>query len=145
MTESTSIDSLLDCTLDDLADLPEFKNFQEGAHRVTASWGTKDLNGKGYVTLDFKLLETLELADANAEQEGKEGDECGTIFDLTNEFGQGKLKKAAAPFLESLGMTKIRELVEGAQDIECVVLTGLRTDKKDASKIYLQLNDIQIA
>ena len=41
MTEQTlnlDIDNLLDGTLDDLADAPEFKPFPLGAHKIVMKW-----------------------------------------------------------------------------------------------------------
>ena len=41
-----SIDSILDSTLDDLADMPEFKPFPAGAHKCTFDFEAKTINGK---------------------------------------------------------------------------------------------------
>jgi hypothetical protein len=141
---TSSIDMLLDCTLDDLKDLPSFKPFQAGAHRVTASWGTKDINGIGYLTLDFKMLETVELSDLNEAVTGAAGDEAGTMYNLANEYGQGNAKKAAAPFLAALNMSTLRELVEGAHDVECMIITSLRPNKKDPESPYLEVKEVQV-
>lgn len=140
----SDLDNLLDATLDDLVDLPEFKNYPAGSHKVLASFGTKEINGKQAVTLDFKYLEVVELADAN-EEEPKAGDTCGTMFMLDNEYGQGNLKKAAMPFSAELNLSSIRDVVEQVKDVECYVLTSLRADKNDKEKFYLQVKEITIA
>ena len=142
MTDS-NLDLLLDATLDDLQDLPSFKPFPIGAHRCLATFGTKEINGKAAVTLDFKYIECIELADPTDEAP-KEGDTSNTMFMLDNEFGQGNLKKCAAPFAAALNLTSLRDIVEQVQDIEVVVMTGLRTDKNDADKKYLQIKEIDV-
>lgn len=139
----SNLDSLLDATLDDLADLPSFKPFAPGAHRVTASFGLKEINGVNYVELNFKMVESIELEDKTAEMP-KEGDTSNTMFKLGNEFGEGNLKKCAAPFAEALNLSTLRDVIEQVQDVECIIFTGIRTDKKDPDKKYLQVKELEI-
>jgi len=139
-----SMDNLLDGTLDDIADLPEFKNFEAGAHRVTASWSLKEIDNHGMCPeVKFVLVETMEKADEQAAG-GAAGDECSALFMLDNEFGAGKFKANLLPFAEALGLTKPRDIIEAAQDVDCVIITGLRTDKKNPDKVYLDIKEIQV-
>jgi len=138
-----SVTDLLDEKLDDLEDLPEFKPFPPGAHQVTASFSSDEINGKAVVKLDFKLISVQELANPE-DVEPKPGDTAGTIFMLDNEFGRGNLKKLAKPFQEALGLSTIREIVEQAKDVECVILTSIRVDKKDPDREYLNVKEIHI-
>lgn len=140
---SDSLDQLLDATLDDLDDLPSFQPFPAGAHKVLATFGTKEINGKSVVTLDFKMIESLELANTQDEPP-KEGDVANTMFMIDNEFGLGNLKKCAAPFTEMIGSSGLRDIVEGVKDVECVIVTGIRTDKSDPDKKYLNVKEIQV-
>ena len=141
MTES--INDLLDVKLDDLADLPSFKPFAPGAHRVLATFGTKEINGKPAVTLDFTYLELVELADENDEP-SKEGDTANTMFMLDNEFGQGNLKLCAMPFCAALNLSTIREVIEQVKDVECVIISTVRKDKNDPDKKYLSIKEIDV-
>lgn len=139
----SALDELLDLQLDDLEDLPSFQPFPIGAHRCLATFGTKEISGKPTVTLEFKMLENIEMANSQDEVP-KEGDTCGTIFMLDNEYGRGNLKKVSAPFMEALGFKQLRELVEGAKDVEVVLISGLRVDKNDPDKKYIQVKEIQV-
>ncbi len=139
----SELDELLDVTLDDLDDLPSFEPYPSGAHRVTASFELKDINGKPAAELKFTLLETLELADPQATAP-KPGDTCNTMFMLRNEFGLGNFKKTSAPFAEALGLTSIRDILEGVKEVECVIITGIRVDKNDTSKRYLQVKELSL-
>lgn len=140
------LDNLLDATLDDLEDLPEFKPFPAGAHRVTASFEQKEINNKPAIELSFKLIETIELADPNTpeEEQCKEEDTANTMFLLDNEYGRGNLKKCAAPFGEAMSLSSLRDIIEQVKDVECVVITGLRKDKNDPDKKYLQVKELQV-
>ena len=147
MNESTnaldSMSDLLDATLDDLEDLPEFKPFNPGAHKCSATFAEKEINGKQVVELSLKLIETLELSDPQQEAD-KPGAESSTIFMLDNEYGRGNLKKCATPFGVALGFSTIRQIVEGVKDAECLILTSIRVDKTDPDRKYLNIKEIQI-
>jgi hypothetical protein len=139
----SELDNLLDATLDDLEDLPEFKPFAAGAHKVAAKFESKEINGKPAIELSFTMIETLELADAQ-EATPKEGDTSNTMFMLDNEYGRGNLKKCSAPFAEALGLTSIRDVVEQVQAVECVIVSSIRVDKNDPDKKYLNVKEIQV-
>ena len=138
-----ALDNLLDATLDDLEDLPEFTPFKPGAHKVTASFEEKEINDKQSVELSFVLIETLELADSQEEKDAP-GHISSIAFMLDNEYGRGNLKKCAVPFGEALGLSTIREIVEGVKDVECLILTTVRKDKQDPDRLYLNVKEIQI-
>ena len=134
---------LLDAKLDDLEDLPEFKPFHPGAHKVLATFAEKTINDKAAVELTLKLVETLELSDTQLKPD-EPGTECSMAFFLDNEFARGNLKKCATPFGEALGYGTIREIVEGVKEVECLILTTLRKDKNDPDRFYLNIKEIQI-
>lgn len=138
-----NINDLLDATLDDLEDLPEFKPFQPGIHRVLASLEFKEVNSKQAVELSFKLMETMELADASMEPQ-KEGSEASILFMLDNEFGRGNMKKLLKPFGESLGTGVIRDVIESTTNTECLIVTGYRKNKDDPSSPFMQVKEIRV-
>ena len=139
----SEIDSLLDATLDDLDDLPEFKNFNPGVHRVLASFSIKGINNKDVVELAMKGLETLELANPTDEPI-KEGDSSSVIFMLDNEFGVGNFKKIATPIAAALGTTTNRETIEQCKDVECLIVTSLRQDKNDKDRFHLNVKELNV-
>jgi hypothetical protein len=142
----SDLDNLLDATLDDLEDLPEFKPFAAGAHSVKASFEGKDVGGKSCIELSFVMIEVLELADPATPEKDipKEGDQSSTLFFLDNEYGRGNLKKCAAPFAEALNLTSIRDVVEQVKDVECALISTITTDKHDVTKQYLNVKEIQV-
>ena len=139
-----AMNDLLDATLDDLEDLPEFKPFNPGAHKVSATFSQKEINGKQAIELSLTLIETMELADPQQEPDAP-GTSCSTAYMLDNEYGRGNLKKCAAPFGEALGFATIREIVEGVKDVECLVLTTIRKDKNDPDRHYLNIKEIHVS
>lgn len=139
----SDLDNLLDATLDDIADLPSFAPFSAGAHRVSASFGTKEIGGKTAITLDFKMIETLELANPQ-DPMPKAGDESNTMFIISNEYGLGNFKKCAAPFAAAMGFKNNREIVEGVKDVECILVSTIRVDKNDPDKQYLSVKELSV-
>ena len=139
----TELDDLLDTTLDDLEDLPEFKPYPAGAHRALATFELKEINKKDAVELSFKYMECMELADPQDEMP-KEEDTASTIFFLDNEFGRGNLKLCSTPFGDALGFKTTREIIEGVKDVECVIISTIRYAKEDREKERPFLNIKQI-
>lgn len=139
------LDALLDATLDDLEDLPTFKAFPVGTHRATVTLATKDINGKLAVTADFKYIEAVELAEADAVSP-KVGDMSNTMFMMANEYGQGNFKKMASALAEGLGLqgNTNREIIEAVTDVEVLITTSLRPNTKDADAPFLNVKDIAV-
>lgn len=145
----SDIDDLLDGTLDDLADLPEFKPFAPGVHRVIASMELKKINDAQAVELSFKMIEVQELVDPQDEEEGRkpvEGDTANTMFMMNNEFGVGNFKRCAKSLAEGLNMVGAtnREIIEAVTDVECLIITSIRADKKDPDRLYLNVKEIAV-
>lgn len=138
------INELLDSNLDDLADLPEFKNIQPGVHKVSIGFGTKIINDEKYVEVKVKLIETLELADPSGTPD-EPGTESATIYNLSNEFGQGGLKELCKPLGESLGETSLGKILQGAEGMEVTIVSTIRPDKKDKDRKYFGIKSLQVA
>ena len=45
---------------------------------------------------------------------------------------------------EAMQFSSLREIVEGVKDVECVIISGIRTDKNDPDKHYLNVKEIQV-
>lgn len=141
--DNMDMDSLLDTTLDDLEDLPEFKVFQPGGHKLSVTFSQKEINSNPVIDISCTLIETVELEDKQAE-----ADPPGTISStpcfLNNEFGRAQLKRLSKPFAEKFGYSSIREVVEGVQDVEVLAITAQRTDRLDSSKKYLNIVELTV-
>lgn len=137
-----SLDSLLDFTLDDLADMPEFKPFPNGAYRCAISWEEKTINGKNALELKAKLLETVEMSNPMDDQP-KAGAETSVLYMLDNEFAQGKLKAILLPICTHLNVTKLRDAINESQNLEVLLVTKTRMDK-DKVKSYTDIVNLQV-
>lgn len=143
-----NLDQLLDGTLDDLADLPEFKSFPPGTHRVTVSMVDKTakdklVGGHPAYELRMKYLETIELA-ASDDVSPVVGSEDSVLYMLDNEFGQGALKKILTVAAAQFGAKPNRILLnEDMQNVECLVVTKSRQNK-EKTKSYTDIVELQI-
>jgi len=151
------IDSLLDGTLDDLADAPEFKPYPLGVHKVVINWETKQLDDNKdkskkntIVTLKMKALETIETP-AGSEEVCSPGQEENIGFFLVHhsspkamEIGQGAFKEVMKSLAAHYGAKSNRELMAESAGAEVLVTTGLRKDKTDASKKYTKLEKLMV-
>jgi hypothetical protein len=139
----SDLDTLLDSTLDDLEDLPQFAVFPAGASKCLATLSSKDVNKKPAIELSFKMVESIELVDPQATAP-KEGDQSSSLFFLDNEFGRGKFKAIAGYFADYVGSTRLRDIVEGVKDVEVILVSAAKVDKHDDTKIYLEVKELQV-
>lgn len=135
--------SLLDSTLDDLNDLPEFKVYPNGAHIVTISFEQKEVNSHPCVELKMRAVETAELADPAKDTPLNAGDEGSVLYMLDNEFGVGSLKAILKPLGQYLGMSVPREIMEASKDLNCMVVTKQRQNK-DKTATYVSVTSINV-
>lgn len=139
MAENVNIDDLLDASLNDLADLPEFGIFPAGTHRVIIKWESKEINKHPALELKMKAVETIELANPASDQPLSAGAESNVAFMLDNEIGQGKLKTAMKELAAQFGGSSVREIRDASDGMEITVVTKTRADKKDPSRVYMDL------
>lgn len=129
------INSILDGTLDDLADMPEFKPFPVGTHRILGTLidktAKKDHIG-GHPAYEFKMVaeETMELADASKDEPLIKGAETNVLFMLDNEMGQGQFKALLSAVAVKFGPAPNRELAGMVKNLEMLVVTKQRQNKE---------------
>jgi hypothetical protein len=145
--ENFDINSLLDGTLDDLKDLPEFKPFPAGTHRVTVKLVDKtapkdQINKHPGFELKMKLIETIELA-GGSDTTLEVGAETGVLYLLDNEIGQGAFKNILKSAASHFGAKSNRELIADLQNTECLVVTKTRQNK-DKTQTYTDIVELQV-
>ena len=130
---SLDLDSILDSSIDDLVDLPEFGIYPSGVHRVIINWESKEVNKHPSMEMKMKLVETVELANPAEDQPVTAGQESSSLFMLDNEFGQGAFKQIMKTLAAACGTNKISETVEIvglAEATRSVVVTGIEMFRK---------------
>jgi hypothetical protein len=139
---SDPIDDILDGTLDDLADAPEFKPFPNGAHKASIYFERKEVNKHPCVEVKLKAIETLELVDPEKDTPLVKGAEASVLYMLDNDMGQGKFKELMKTFSAHFGNKKLSELMKEAQGAEVAVVTSQRPNK-DKTAVYMDITNIQ--
>ena len=147
MSNEVNLDTLLDGTLDDLADLPEFRNFPPGMHRCTFAWEQKTIKNHPCIEVKLTAKETIELAKP-ADEENKPlvgGEVAGVLYMLDNEVGQGSFKEnILKPLAAHFGAKATRELLNDANGGEVLVVTDLRANK-EKTKTYMSIAKLEVA
>jgi len=136
-----NLDSILDSSIDDLADLPEFAVFPNGVHKVIIDFESKEVNKHPCVEMKMKAIETIELANPAADTPLEAGAESSVLFMLDNEFGQGKFKAIVKTLAGALGTNKISETVEAAKGMEVQAVCKVRQNK-DKTQSYTDVSKI---
>lgn len=155
LNQNVSMDDLLDGTLDDLADMPEFKPFAPGAHKVTLNFdATKKINDMPAIEVKLTVVETVELVNPE-DTPPKAGDTTNVIFILKkkddkgnvvrNELAEGQFKNLLASLAPAFPeATTNRAIMEAAEGFEVLASTSIRENKKDKNNIkqYTSLDAI---
>lgn len=130
--QNLDLDSILDSSIDDLADLPEFGILPSGVHSVEIKWESKEVNKHPCMEMKMKLLETVELSNTGDEAPAP-GLETSALFMLDNEFGQGNFKAIIKTLAAATGTSQISKAVEASQGMQVQVVVVSKPDKRDAS------------
>lgn len=142
-TQEFNIDSLLDGTLDDLADMPEFKPYPAGLHSVLVTLEYKIVNKHPSYELKMKAEETLELVDSS-ETPLVKGAETSVLYMLDNEMGQGQFKKILSAAAAKFGAKSNRDLIaEFKSPVACKVVTKTRANK-DKTQVYTDIVEMMV-
>ena len=147
-TDNFDIDAMLDGTLDDLADLPEFKPYPAGTHAVVLTIVDKTaaknrVNNHPGFEVKMKAVETMELADSN-ETPLVAGAETSVLYLLDNPIGQGSFKKLLASAAEHFGAKSNRDLIADLQGATVAVVTRQRQNK-DKTQTYTDIVEMKVA
>lgn len=138
----TDIDALLDGTLDDLADMPEFKPFPIGTHKIKMRIEQKKIDGFSAFEVKLTAIETLELPAGSEESPVAAGDTTNVLYFMNHknpqvaEMGQGGFKELMAAASDKWGKKTNRQLLEDINSSdECTVVTNKRGNK-EKTKMY---------
>lgn len=137
----SDLDSLLEGSIDDLADLPEFAVFPNGVHKVVIKWESKEVNKHPCLELGMTAVETVELANATDDIPLVAGATSSVLFMLDNEFGQGKMKTVMAALAAACGTKSIKETMEASNGMEVQVVCKVRQNK-DKTQSYTDVTKV---
>lgn len=158
IAQTMDMDDLLDATIDDLQDAPEFKPFPAGIHKVIVKTEFKDVGDwKNVPNITLTAIETMELSDPNKDEPVKEKDSTSVAFVfkrkdeadniVPNEFAQGQFK-VLMQNLKDGGVpgNSNREIFEAANGMEVLAVTGVREDKRDKNNIkrYTEIKQFSV-
>jgi hypothetical protein len=140
----SDLDSLLEGSLDDLADLSSFEPFPDGVHKVSVVLTGKVINKHPAVEAKFTYIEPIELAAIDGKTP-KAGDTASAAYMLDNEVAQGKFKVIITPISEALGMPKLKDVVVATQPngFECYIVTKIRKYEDKATKEIREQLDVK--
>ncbi len=154
MADTFDFDALLDKSIDDLADLPEFKVPDTGMYKLTVQASTKIINDKPAVQVDVTVREVVELVDTTIPEadRAKNGDKFNLLFILKNDKGEdmeiswGRLKEFSQPFQTHFNEGHLGKLLSGplAQPVDITAKIVKKARKDDKEKFDARISDISI-
>lgn len=139
------IDALLEGTLDDIADLPEFKAFPAGTHKCDFRWEYKKINEHPTYIMKLKAVETIEMPADSKDQPLVAGAETSVNFMLDNDVGQGKWKEVMTVIAEKFGAKKNKELIAESDGCQAVFVTKQRVKKENGEVVATYTDIVEMA
>lgn len=156
LNQNVSMDDLLDGTLDDLADMPEFKPFAPGAHKLKLNFLQKTINELPSIELKLTMIESVELSNPD-DTPPAIGDTTNILYMMKtkgddgklvrNELAEGQFKELLAQLAPAFPEAKSnRDIMTAAEGYEVLGVTSIRTNKKDKNNIkyYTTLESVAI-
>jgi hypothetical protein len=148
-----TLDELLNGSVDNLADKPEFKPYPPGVHGVAVFFKEKKEKDFQGVEIRFSYAEAVELK--NPEDQAPEA-KAEQVLQLNllaenetqREFAQGTYKDIVQALIARFGVGSPRDLMNNNQGAGAIITTGLRKAGKKASNPdaqYLELLKIEFA
>lgn len=149
--------SLLDSSIDELADLEKFTPIPAGTHKLTFNWSKPDDEEKVIVALKMTVVETLEMANSS-EPEPEPGKTSNMRFTLSmkdgspvmsqsgkpNLFGQGQLKEILLALQPVFGGATLQEVMDNSEGAEVIATLKVRPSKNDPDNKFNEIKAILV-
>jgi len=142
MSNEINMDSLLDGTLDDLADMPEYKPYPAGTHDAVMTIEQKMINNHPSFIVHLKAVETVELANPQEDTPLEKDASTDVSYMMDNEMGQGGFKELLKVAAEKFGSKSNRDLIADMQNATVRITTKVRANK-DKSQFYTSIVEAQ--
>jgi len=124
--------SILDGTLDDIEDLPQFLAYPSGAYIINLPDGLLEKQIGTHPALDMKVVckEVKELSNPEDAALVKVGDQGNVAFMLDNEVGRGFAKIVLKAIGEKFGTKNNREIMANSKGIDALLVCKKTHDEK---------------
>jgi hypothetical protein len=153
-------DSILDTSLDDVADLPEYADYLPTGHYKlliadcekkvveTTNKETKQKEGSPVVQVTYEVVEVLELKDSTEEPLVKPGMRFSESYWLNGDSEKKKktleiIKARYKELSEQFKWTNVAEIVAGLKGLTITAAIRSVPDKNDKGRFYIQTKNLQ--
>lgn len=141
--------SILDGSIDELADLKGFEPLPAGSYKLGLEWKEKAINDMPAVVLTLKVEEVMELADKSLSPP-----EVGATADIAfilrikdkqtgeakrSEIGEGQLKEVVKVLAPTFGGANIRETMAASNGASMLATLKVRANKNDPDQKFNQI------
>lgn len=147
-TQANDLSLLGNFSMEDLADIPEFRTFPAGDHVVNTTFEVKKSKKLApMVVVTFKAIETAELVN-EADTPLREGETNKFYCMLNSEYGQADLRKIIGPIATATGTSNLADIISAVNEeggVNLLITTYQREDKKEPGKMDLKIRAVSMA
>lgn len=116
--KNLDLPSLLDASIDDLADLPSMEAPPTGHYNLELKIEVRKINDKDAVTFNYTIVDILEVPNMESLEpadQPKVGQKFSEAFILGNEYAVGRLKQSLKPIGEHFGVSTIKDIISAGE------------------------------
>lgn len=142
------MDSLLNQSLDDIPDLPDFVNPREGAYRLHVDTVdlAKEIGDTKAIQINYTVKELIEEKGTTTGDVVKPGDKFSELYFMSTAKGAawtaGALKKLLQPVAERSGCVDLRATLVAFAGCDVAAMIKHQKDREDKSKVYAKVSKI---
>lgn len=145
---SVDMDMLLNQSLDDIPDLPDFVTPREGAYRqrVDSVDLAAKVGEKRAIQITYSISTIMELKGSMLGDDVKPGDKWSELYFMTTPKGSAytvaALKKLLMPVAQRMGTTNLQTTLQAFAGCEIAGLIVHQKDRDDKTKVYAKMKRI---
>lgn len=149
--------SLLDSSIDELADLEKFTPIPAGTHKLLLNWSKPDDEEKIIVALKMTVVETLEMANSSEPHPepgktsnmrftlgNKDGSPLLSASGKPNTFGQGQIKEILMALQPTFGGATLQEVMDNSEGAEVIATLKVKPSKNDPDSKFNEIKALLV-
>lgn len=142
------MDALLNQSLNDIPDLPDFVVPKEGAYRLHVDEVdlAREIGETKAIQISYTIKELIEAKGTPLGDDVKPGDKFSELYFMSTAKGAawtaGALKKLLQPVAERNGCVDLRQTLQSFSGCDVAAMIKHQKDKEDKTKVYAKVSKI---
>lgn len=144
-----NLESMYEKSLDDIPELPGFKNPAPGVYRLKiVAQGLKDINESRAQEIQYEVVEVLESNEGGPGEQCIPGDKFSQLYFMSTQkaiaFNMSRIAALLQPISAAFGVKSFKDTLEKAVGCEVDAIVTLRQNKMNKEQWFPEVNELQL-